>query len=190
VKPIILSTALTEQDWLYAVRLARRWYYWPLRLLSDVHGYAFLYLAIVCAGAVVLYPAYRTQDVLLGIPVCLAIGLVLLWITGLLRKRSVRKKVRRHNAKASKATIFDGGIMFGGAVIPWKRFRSAVVGDGLVVLRLAKRRKAIQTFAIASLSSIQREELIATLRHNLGPRHMKEASIRGSRLRPNVIRQR
>lgn len=191
-----LPGTLNEEQWMEARRLTRLWYYWPLRLIGDAHAYGLLYAGIAGIGIALLYPAeLRSREVLVGILASLLLGTGLLWLTKALRRQWVRRKLRRYNEQFVGGAINDDGVFFSFAGVtkikkaPWSSFRSAIIGTELLILFLANRRNRVCIFRIDGIGPGSREELIATLRHNLGPHQIKEAPIRGSRLRPNVVRR-
>jgi len=194
MQPLRLPGTLNEGQWEEVIRLTRRWYVWPLRLAGDSHAYALLYAAVLGAVAVLLYPAvFKIRLVLIGIPVCLLLGATMLWLSHLLRRHLLRRSLRRYNLMAVAGIIRNDGIVFPDAhpilKAPWTSYRSAILTGEVLILFLVKRRPRLRLFCIEAISPIQREELLACLRHNLGPDKTKEAPIRGSRLRPNVVRR-
>jgi hypothetical protein len=191
VRSPFTSAKISSRDQDDAARLAHTWYYRPLRLFSDLHGYVYLYVAVAAALAALLYPRYRNRETLLGAAGALALAASLFLLTHLLRTWTRRRRLRRRNAEMETWAFSREGLLFryrGSLRIErWTAHKSAALSDRLLVLRPHKNSRKFRVVPVAALSPGEREHLLATLRENLGPANVKEASIHGSMLRPNVV---
>jgi len=193
MQPLRLPGTLNEGQWEDVIRLTRRWYILPIRFVGESHAYAFLYVAAAGVIAVLLYPApFRTPVVLLGIVSCLLIGAVMLWLSERFRRHLRRRSLRKYNSRAVAGMIRDDGVVFPDAnpilIAPWASYHSAILTSEILILFMRKQSHTVRVFCVAAITPAQREDLLACLRHNLGADKTKEAPIRRSRLRPNVIR--
>jgi hypothetical protein len=185
------SAKLSPRDQDEAARLGHTWYYRPLRVFSDAHGYAFLYVAAAGLLAALLYPEYRNRETLGGVAGAIALAALLFLATHLLRTWTRRRRLRRRNAEFETWAFSDEGLLFryrGSLRIErWTTHKSAVLSDRVLVLRLHKTSRKFRVVPIAELSSKDREQLLPILRENLGAGNIDEVSNRASHLRPNVV---
>ena len=194
MQPLRLPGTLNEGQWEEVIRLTRRWYVLPIRFVGESHAYAFLYVAAAGVLAVLFYPAvFKNPVVLIGILSCFLLGAVMLWLSERFRLYLRRRSLRKYNSHAVAGIIRDEGVVFPdpqpALFAPWVSYRSAILTSEVLILFMTKRRHTVRVFCIAAITPAQREDLLACLRHNLGADKTKEAPIRRSRLRPNVIRQ-
>lgn len=194
MQPLRLPGTLNERQWEDVIRLTRRWYVWPIRFVGESHAYAFLYVAAAGVLAVLLYPAvFKRPAVLLGILSCFLLGAGMLWLSERYRRYRRRRSLRKYNSHAVAGIIRDDGVVFPDAtsvlIVPWASYRSAILTGDVLILFMTNQHHTVRVFCIAAITPAEREALLACLRHNLGPDNTKEAPIRRSRLRPNVVRQ-
>ncbi len=111
----------------------------------------------------------------------------------LLRTWTRRRRLRRRNAEMETWAFSREGLLFryrGSLRIErWTAHKSAILSDRLLVLRLHKTSRKFRVVPVAELGSGDREQLLATLRENLGVSNVQEASIHTSSLRPNVVKR-
>jgi hypothetical protein len=174
-------------------RLTRRWYWWPILVLRGTHHLILIYSGAVLAAAALLSQKYRELAYFEDSAAGLAAVLLLLWLVKWIGNRRRRGKVRSHNSLIESWAFSDDGLFYRSSrkllKDPWTAFRKAIITSEIVVLKSARKRSAIRILPITSLQDAEREQLLATLRQNLGVDAISETSTRRSKFRPNIVRR-